>query len=118
MIDLPDNFSALAKPDLFEAFKNQIKKDFEMCALNADFVLKLDSDYGLLLQSLAKEIEAVMKNYSTKLSELLYRIDISEQQVKKLSKEKTDSHLFDIVAELIIKRELQKVVIREMFKSK
>ena len=117
MNEVPDNFDAISKPDIFTAFKDQIKKDFEMCALNSDFILSLDANYGMLLQTLAKEIEGIMKNYSTKLSELLYRIDISEQQVKKLSKEKADPHLADIVAELIIKRELQKVVLKEMYKK-
>ena len=116
MSELPDTLTALAKPDLFEAFKAQLKKDFEMCAIDSDFVSGLNSDYGLLLQTLAKEVEKIMKA-STKLSDLLYRIDISENQLKKLSKEKSDSDLSDVVAELVIKRELQKVVIRKMYKE-
>lgn len=117
MTELPDNFSALIKPDLFEAFKNQIKKDFENCGLNSDFVSKILPDYALILQIVALEVNSIIKQSSTKLNELLYRIDISELQIKKLSKQKADSDFIDIVAELIIKRELQKVVIREMFKE-
>ncbi len=116
MSELPDNFSALAKPDLFEAFKAQVKKDFENCALNSEFVLKMDPDYGMLLQLIAVEVEVIIKLSSTKLSELLYRIDISERQIKKLSNLKADSDFTDIVSELIIKRELQKVVFKQMYK--
>ncbi len=117
MIELPDNFSALTKPDLFEAFKIQLKKDFENSGLNSDFVSKVMPDYGLILQMVAIEVNAVIKQSSTKLNELLYRIDISELQIKKLSKLNPEADFIDIVAELIIKRELQKVVIRQMFKE-
>jgi hypothetical protein len=48
---------------------------------------------------------------------LLYRIDISEAQLKRyLNKNKDESH-FNVIAELIIKRVLQKVVIRQMYKN-
>jgi hypothetical protein len=49
---------------------------------------------------------------------LLYRIDVSELQIKKLSREKPENEMNEIMAELIIKRELQKVVIKEHYRNK
>jgi hypothetical protein len=50
--------------------------------------------------------------------QLLYLIDISEAQLKKyLTENKKETH-FNVIAELIIKRVLQKVVIKQYYKSK
>jgi hypothetical protein len=50
--------------------------------------------------------------------QLLYRIDISEGQLKKyLNENQNENHLITI-ADLIIKRVLQKVVIKQYYKRK
>lgn len=117
MSEVPDISSGITKPELFEAFKIQLKKDFENCGLNCDFAEKLVPDYDLIFSTVSKEIDLIIKS-GGKLNELLYRIDISEPQIKKLGKEKTAIDLNGILAELIIKRELQKVVIKEFYKKK
>jgi len=48
---------------------------------------------------------------------LLNRIDISEAQLKKYLNENRNEDRFNVIAELIIKRVLQKVVIRQHYKS-
>jgi hypothetical protein len=48
--------------------------------------------------------------------QLLYRIDISEAQLKRYLSELNEPY-FSVIAELIIKRVLQKVVIRQYYKS-
>jgi hypothetical protein len=116
MSDLPDNLTALSKPDLFEAFKLQLIKDVEYCGLNADFVITLTADYEIIFTSAARFVKKIMGGSENKLSELLYRIDISEAQIAKLMKDKRELEFSDIIAELIIKRELQKVVLKKMFK--
>lgn len=114
---LPDINVGLTKPDLFEKFKIQIKKDFENCGLNTGFCEQLVQDYNSVVALLEKEIVHICKSYSLKLNELLYRIDISEHQIKKLSRLNSDKSINEIIAELIIKRELQKVVFKEYFKK-
>jgi hypothetical protein len=49
---------------------------------------------------------------------LLYRIDISEAQLKRYLNENKNESYFNVIAELIIKRVLQKVVIRQHYKNK
>lgn len=114
---LPDINLGLTQPDLFEKFKNQVKKDFENCSLDSAFCNDLSSVYADLLNILASQVELISKKYSGKLNELLYRIDISEHQIKKKSQLSPDNSLNKIIAELIIKRELQKVVYKEYFKK-
>ncbi len=117
MSEVPDIITGITRPDLFTAFKYQLKKDFENCGLKSDFADGLIADYDLIFSIVSKEINLILKT-GGKLNELLYRIDISEPQIKKLSKEKTNTDLNEVLAELIIKRELQKVVIKEFYKKK
>jgi len=118
MSELPDILSGITKPDLFEAFKNQLKKDFENCGLNGDFAGELMANYDLIFEKMLMEIDRISKSQNQKITELLYRIDISEKQIKTLSLEKPKAALNEAIAELIIKRELQKVVIKEFYKKK
>lgn len=116
MDELQDINSGISKPELFEKFKLQLQKDFEYCGLNGKFAADLIPDYRLVVNSLDSELEKIVK-MSGKLSELLYRIDISEMQIKKASASSSNS-FNGVVAELIVKRELQKIIIKEHFRNK
>jgi hypothetical protein len=48
---------------------------------------------------------------------ILYRIDVSDEQIKKAVNENTSEPFSEIITDLIIKRELQKVVIRQHYKN-
>jgi hypothetical protein len=116
MDELPDINSGISKPELFEKFKLQLQKDMEYCGLNGKFVSELIPEYQFIVNVLHSELEKITK-ISGKLNELLYRIDISESQIKKASASSSNS-FNEIVAELIVKRELQKIIIKEHFKNK
>ena len=49
------------------------------------------------------------------LKNLLYRIDITELQIKNAALKNPELHLQFLLAELIIKRILQKVVLKELY---
>ena len=49
--------------------------------------------------------------------QLLYKIDISESQVARASASEVGIHFFRVLAKLILSRCLQKVLIRNYFKS-
>lgn len=118
MDELPDIITGISKPDLFEKFKTQLQKDFEGAGLNGDFANELIQDYNSILKTIELEIEKVNTLAVSKLTGLLYRIDISEIQIKKLSESKKESSMNEIISELILKRELQKIIIKEHFRSK
>ena len=125
MEELPDLNMGISKPDLFEKFKTQLKKDFENCGLDSGFTENLIPDYDFIFNLVNLEVEKINlsavrhdKSKSNKLNELLYRIDISEMQIKKAFAVNSNTTLNEIIAELIIKRELQKIVIKEHYKSK
>ena len=117
MEELPDINTGISKPGLFEKFKIQLKKDFENCGIEGSFADNLVPEFNSILETVNIEVEKINKASSGKLNELLYRIDISELQIKKAFNLNPDVTLNAVIAELIIKRELQKIVIKEHFKN-
>ena len=106
----------LSSRDLFDAFKLQLTKDFEQSNFPSDFIKDLPADYTRIHEKIVDELHRSETRADTNLMNLLYRIDISEGQLKKhLTNHPNENHLTTI-AELIIKRVLQKVVIKEYYK--
>ena len=117
MQDLVHVNDRLNSKHLFDAFKLQLTKDFEQSNFQADFISLLDPDYASIHEKLVHELQRAEKRADSNLMQLLYRIDISEFQLKKyLNEQRNENHL-STIAELIIKRVLQKVVIKEYYKN-
>lgn len=118
MDNLPDIKYQLSSKALFEAFKIQLAKDFEQSNFSADFVANLEPDYNSILEKIVFELQNNEKKTDSNLMQLLYRIDISEAQFKRYLNENNHESYFNVIAELIIKRVLQKVVIKQFYKNK
>ena len=117
MQNLPFVKNQLSSKDLFDAFKKQLIKDFEQSNFPSDFVEALEPNYSSIHETIVSELQRNEKKTDSNLMPLLYRIDISEAQLKKyLNKDKNENH-FHVIAELIIKRVLQKVVIKQHYKN-
>ena len=118
MQNLPDLKNQLSRKDLFDAFKRQLAKDFEQSNFPSAFVEALEPDFISIRDKIGLELQHNEKKTGFNLMPLLNRIDISEAQLKKyLNEYKRENH-FDVIAELMIKRVLQKVVIRQHYKEK
>ncbi len=74
--------------------------------------------YEELRRQLSSHLNELIKNDFEKLVSLLYRIDISEAKIKSLLKEQQQSNAGDIIADLIIERQLQKIKSRELFSKR
>ena len=72
-------------------------------------IAKLD-DHDLLLSLAAYVNELIMTNFE-RLVQLLYRIDVSEEKLKKLLRQNPESDAGLIIANLIIERQKQKILI-------
>lgn len=108
----------LSSKELFAAFKQQLKKDFEQSNFSVDFVEKLEPDYNSIHKKIASELQRHEARTDFNVMHLLYRIDISEGQLKRyLNAHKNESY-HQVIAELIIKRVLQKVVVKRFYKNK
>ncbi|MBA3682837.1 MAG: hypothetical protein H0W73_16985 [Bacteroidetes bacterium] len=104
----------LVQQNLFDLFKTQLKKDFSSCSLSVDFINDLYADLPHLKTAIVKELQPLFKNNS-QLQALLYRIDISEAQIKNYNLKNNTFSFEEILAELIIKRILQKVILKKKF---
>jgi hypothetical protein len=107
----------LGREDLFELFRAQLQKDFLGSGLNAAFTENLPKDFFLVRSLISAELEKVMNSSLSAMQGLIYRVDISEQQLTQYRREQSTRHYPDLLAELIIKRILQKVILRKRFSS-
>lgn len=112
MEDLSQFYVQLTRKDLFEAFKTQLAKDFVQSNFSADFVEALIPEYASIHEKILHELRRSEQKADADLMRLLYRVDISETQLKRYLDEKPNQDHLITIAELIIKRVLQKVVIR------
>ena len=89
----------------------QLEKDFLMIGVNFD-VPKPILNYSSLFNFTFNLVDALNEKDSQKILNLLYRIDLSEEIVKN-EMQKTDFNFSKMLSEMIVKRELYKVIIRK-----
>jgi hypothetical protein len=80
-------------------------------------MLPKKSSYADLLNALSYYINHLITADFSRLIQLLYRLDISEQQVRKSLKDTTTDIASTSIAELIIKRQQKKNEMRKLFKK-
>ncbi len=117
MQKLPDIKNQLSSKELFEAFKTQLVRDFDQSNFPSEFVKALEPNYQLIHAKIALELKRNESRADFNLMNLLYRVDISEAQLNRYLNESKDVTYYDVVAELIIKRVLQKSVIKRYYKG-
>lgn len=110
---MPDVLHSLEKPGLFEKFKAQVYKDFELAGALDHLPLIKSNDLAHLKEAFLYSITRL--ELSNALKVLLYRIDITEIQIKQATQKTPEIPLQKLLAELMIKRILQKVVLKELY---
>jgi len=117
MQDLPEIRNQLSHQLLFDAFKLQLEKDFIQSNFPADFTKTLEPDYDDILAKITLELKQSENKADANLMQLLYRVDISEAQLRRYLEGNKTENYYHVVAGLIIKRILQKVVIKHYYKK-
>ena len=118
MEDLPTIRDQISRKDLFDAFKEQLAKDFEQSNCSSQFAESLQPNYDDILNRIQQELQINERRSDFNLMQLLYRIDINEMQLKKYLGENSARIHYYVIADLIIKRTLQKVMTRKYYKGK
>ncbi len=109
----PAAIDSLMNEDLFRDFSDQLKKDFAAAGIEID-----TDDIPRELNSLNRSISTVIASVTSasgKIGRLLNRVDIGDKQLKNYLEEHPETVFEKVLAELVIKRILQKVVIRKKF---
>lgn len=94
---------------------HQLQKDFALADVALDEYKP--SAYENILEKILPYIRYLSENKKEKFLALIYRIDVSEQQIRNALKKDPSVSFEEIVSELIIKRTLQKVVLRKLYAS-
>lgn len=95
--------------------------------MEKELVQTLQNELGLQLNEsiteekiktlIAAKINDLIRYDFPQLTQLLYRIDINEQRLKKLLNEAGEKDAAEIIAELIMERQMQKFESRKRFKA-
>jgi len=107
------DLTSLEKPNLFEKFKIQTHKDYEISGVLDYMPIITSNNLNKLKDAFCHSI--LKLELSDALKNLLYRIDITELQIKEACVKNPETPLQQILAELMIKRILQKVVLKELY---
>lgn len=105
------------KAEIIEKTAMQTIKDFALFGIQIDFPENLTYAYKELYEQLNKQIEEMLALNSSKLLSLLYQIDIPEKKIRLEAKENSQRDLSEVITELILERELKKVLTRIYFSN-
>jgi hypothetical protein len=107
--------SGLSAGDLRMRFRDQLIKDFEMSNLGDHLSPMEDLSYESIHKNVKDALDKIMKAGGSLYQQLLYRIDISEKQLNKALISNGGRQESDVIAEVIIKRILQKVILKVIY---
>ncbi|MFI5149332.1 MAG: hypothetical protein ACHQRM_06325 [Bacteroidia bacterium] len=112
---LPPELSGPEKQAILKAVIEQLMKDFGRFGLDIREPLPGTDAYSSLQSQVAPIIEKTLLSNDSLLTGILYSIDLSEVQVRKALQEQPERPYPLVLTDLILKRELQKVVLRKRF---
>jgi hypothetical protein len=102
---------------LIQETADQIIKDFSEFSFELTFTGEKERPYDELFGQLRPIIEYLLEKEQEKFMSIIYRIDLDEAALKNALFPSEDGEPAQLIADLIIQRELKKVVIRNYFKQ-
>ena len=105
------------REEIIRQIAAQIEKDFAQFGLNVQFSGEINHAYEELFSQLKEHLTWLLNHDYHRLILLLYQIDLSEKQIMKAEIQYPDVEKPDLLAEIIILRELKKVLTRNYFKN-
>ena len=86
--------------------------------INKELAIELPEKISMeeIKEKLSAHINRLIQSNFEQLVNLLYRIDVSEAKIKSLLQIEPGTNAGDIISNLIIERQLQKIKSREQFK--
>jgi len=119
MIEIPAIRAQLEKAkreeEIIRLTAEQVIRDFARFGLEINFSGKASQAYDELHEQMSQHILILMETQSGRIDALLYQIDIDQKKSSRLTKNKQAS---GELAEMILERELLKVLTRLYFKEK
>ncbi|HPQ07794.1 MAG TPA: hypothetical protein PK995_01040 [Bacteroidia bacterium] len=116
--NLPDEHY-LQIEEIVNSFCNQLKKDASMTGVELeDDLFNAPFTLSEMINRLHQKVQQIIATNSgiEKIQSWLYRVDVSESSIRNNISGNTKSYS-EIVSEFIVKRTLQKVVLRYLYKN-
>ncbi len=105
------------RADIIGKTADQVIKDCSTFGIEIHFSGFTEWAYDELFEQLEQNISEMINVYPEKLSALLYHIDVDNNKIQRESMKYTDWTYAEVVTELVLYRELKKVVTREYIKE-
>lgn len=105
------------KIEVIRQTMEQIKKDFTMFGMDVEFTGKTEMAYSEMFTQLSIHVAHLLEIDPHRLSALLYQVDLGENKILESSALHPEWALAEVISELIIHRELKKVLIRNYYKN-
>ena len=103
------------RAEIVQQTAEQIMKDFGVFGLRINFSGNIEHAYSELHTQLIAQIDELIKTSYSTLIGVLYRIDLSEEELHKGTIELPNYNQIEAMAHLIIVRELKKVLSRKFY---
>jgi len=108
---------ASRREELIEETIRQIIKDFAEFDLDIGFPGDTDDFYGHLFRQMLEHVSHLLMHHREKLFNLLYRIDLDASDIDSYQRQMPEVPFEKLLTELIIHRELKKVLTRDFFRQ-
>ncbi len=118
MLTNKDLLKATRRDDLIRETARQIIKDFAEFGLEITFSGNPTHFYDELFSQMKRHVSFLLDNNPSGFFNLLYRIDVSPAEVQKYEEQKLQDNWTELITELIILRELKKVMTRDYFRTR
>lgn len=108
---------ATRRDELIRSTAAQIIKDFNSFNIELSFSGNAARFYDELVVQMEQQVNRLLQQSNALFMGLLYRIDISERDILLYEQEMKDCSFARVITELIIHREIKKVLYREYIKK-
>jgi hypothetical protein len=105
------------KTEIIRQTVEQVKKDFTMFGMDLEFTGNTDLAYDEMFYQLGTQVSRLLEIDPHRLSALLYQVDLGENKIMESSTLHPEWSLPEVITELVIHRELKKVLIRNYYKN-
>ena len=107
----------LAEQDIFTLFCLQLRKDFEGAGAAFSLDEGIKKEAGPVREVILAAVQHLSKQSRNQLPSLLYRIDIGEKKLESFASKHPELSFEEVVSELIVRRILQKVILKKRFSN-
>ncbi len=116
-LQLTDLTPYFSQEQLIRETAEQVIKDFSFFDVQITFEGTHSTPYDELFVQIEPLVNELYENDYNRLYAILYRIDVSEKEMGKALMAAGDAPFSEVATDIILQRELKKVILRNYFKQ-